>query len=261
MVREKATELAGKLSPSAKNTDLAGLHQIQGLVSGLPLFEALLDSNQTHPYSLYLALCSMAGAVAFLSNARIPPIFRPYSHNDLLASFEEVIAFIRLSISQGLIDNWLGKEFTLTQTPAELRGEASRKRYGATFEISPSPERAFGETADFSAPYLGLMLRSPAGVAPNALVEWGETCLLASEDAIPDLELSRSKGAICENVDSLEDLVPAAGSVLFRVKNDARWFNPGKKLVIKPARQETRAPESATLFIKERPGAAKSHGA
>jgi type VI secretion system protein ImpJ len=256
-VREKATELATKLSPSAKNTDLAGLHQLQWLVSGLPLLEALLESNQTHPYSLYLALCSMAGSVAFLSNARVPPIFSPYNHNDLLASFEEVIGFIRMAISQGLIDNWLGKEFDLTQVAGGVGVEAGKRRYDRSFEISPSLEKAFGDTADFSAPFFGLMLRAPVGVSPNALVEWGESCLLATEDVIPDLEMSRSRGAICENVDSFDDLVPAAGSVLFRVKNDPRWFDPRKMLVLKAAKQETRAPEVATLFIRERSGQAK----
>jgi hypothetical protein len=45
------------------------------------------------------------------------------------------------------------------------------------------------------------------------------------------------------------------------VKNDAQWFDSHKKLVIKPAKQETRAPESATLFIKRRSGKTKEPGA
>jgi hypothetical protein len=101
------------------------------------------------------------------------------------------------------------------------------------------------------------MLRAPVGVSANALVEWGESCLLAAEDVIPDLEMSRSRGANCENVDSLEDLVPLANSVLFRVKNDPRWFDPLKRLVLKAAKQESRAPEAATLFIRERSGQVK----
>ena len=85
------------------------------------------------------------------------------------------------------------------------------------------------------------------------MTEWGESCLLASEDAIPDLETSRSRGAACERVDFVEDLIVAPGSILFRVKNDAKWIDPRKRLVLKPAKQETRMPEAATLFIKKRP--------
>lgn len=257
MVREKATELASKLSPNAKNSDQAGLQQLQWLVSGLPVVEALLESEQTHPYQLYLAFCSMAGSVAFLSNARVPPIFRPYNHNDLFASFEEVIEFIRLALSQGLIDNWVGKEFTLAQSQNGVRADAGKRRLEQSFEISPSLDEVFGESVDFSSPFFGLMLLSAPGVSPNELIEWGESCLLATEDLISDLELSRSKGAICENVDSLEDLVPAPNSVLFRVKNESQWLDPRKKLVLKPAKQETRAPEAVALFIKERSGKGK----
>ena len=46
--------------------------------------------------------------------------------------------------------------------------------------------------------------------------------------------------------------MPAPGSVLFRVKNEGKWINPRNKLVLKPAKQETRMPEAATLFIRKR---------
>jgi type VI secretion system protein ImpJ len=251
-VREKATELASKLSPGAANSDLAGAQQLQWLVSALPLVEVLLESDQAHPYSLYLALCSMAGSVAFLSHARVPPIFHPYDHNDLRTSFDEVLSFIRLALSEGLIENWIGKEFAPAQRRVDKRSEGDPRRSQPTFEIQPALEAAFGAEADFTSPFLALMLRFPPGVSPEAMAEWGESCLLASEDAIADLEASRSKGASCERVDSLVDLVPARGAVLFRVKNDRKWLDPRKKLVLMPAKQETRVPEAATLFVRKR---------
>jgi type VI secretion system protein ImpJ len=239
-VREKATELASRLSPDARYSDLTGLQQLQWLVSGLPLVEALLESDQAHPYALYLAFCSMAGSVAFLSHARVPPIFDPYNHDDLRSSFEEVLSFIQLALSEGLIENWIGQLFT-------KRAEAG-SRPGDQFEIEPSLEKAFGAEADFSAPFLALMLRGPS----DAMTAWGESCLLAGEDTIFDLEVSRSRGASCERVDSLGDLVPTPGSVLFRVKNEGKWLNPSNKLVLKAAKQEASMPDAATLFIKNR---------
>lgn len=246
LVREKATMLASKLSPSAKNSDLAGLHQLQWLVSGLPTVEALLESDRTHPYSLYLAFCSMAGSVAFLSQARVPPIFPAYDHNDLVASFQGVLDFIRRALAEGLIEHWLGREFTVSP------GRSERRVTERIFEIAPTLEAAFGSAADFLAPELGLMVRAPAGVPPESLLEWGESCLLASEDAILYLEESRSRGALCERVNALDDLVPAPNAVLFRVKNESRWFDPRKKLVLKSAKHEMRMPEAVTLFIRER---------
>src|SRR5258707_9125686 len=98
---------------------------------------------------------------------------------------------------------------------------------------------------------MALMLRLPAGMLPDAMTTWGETCVLAREDAIDDLELSRSKGVLCERVYSLDDLVAPPGSVLFRVHNDRKWIDPGRKLVLKPARQETLVPDTVTLFVKK----------
>lgn len=242
LVREKATELARKLRPDAKNNDPASLQTVQWLVAALPPVEALLAGTETHPYALYLALCSMAGSVAFLSDARTPPIFSAYDHGNLRSSFQEVLAFIQLALSQGLIENWIGQPF-------RLRSE--REPY---FELQPSLEKVFGSDADFSSSYVGLMLRGPA----EGMAEWGESCLLAREDAIADLETSRSQGAICERVDALEDLAPAPGTVLFRVKNESKWLDPRRKLVLKGARQETRMPETATLFIRKRTQSRKS---
>ena len=250
-LRETATNLASRLRPDAKNSDLAGLHQLQWLVAGLPPFESMLECEQVHPYSLYLALTSIAGGVAFLCNARVPPIFRPYDHNDLFASFREVIQFIQLALSEGLVESWTGQNFSLVKTQRDKQA-ASEDRREPTYEIAPSLEKVFGADADFTSAYLGLMLRLPASLSPDSMIEWGESCLLASEDTIADLELSRSRGAVCERVDFLEELVPAPGSILFRVKNDAKWIDPRKKLVLKPAKQETRMPEVATLFIKKR---------
>jgi hypothetical protein len=84
------------------------------------------------------------------------------------------------------------------------------------------------------------------------MTAWGESCLLAGTDAIFDLEMSRSRGASCERVDSLGDLVPTPGSVLFRVKNEGKWLNPSNKLVLKAAKQEASMPDAATLFIRNR---------
>ncbi len=64
--------------------------------------------------------------------------------------------------------------------------------------------------------------------------------------------MSRMLGAVCEQVDSIEDLIPAPGCILMRVTNDSHWLAPQKKLVVKSAKQETCTPDSVTLFVKQR---------
>ena len=256
-IRQMATGMATKLSPNARVSNVPGVQQLQWLVSGLPAFEALLQSERSHPYSLYLALCSIAGNVALLSNGRMPPILQPYNHDDLRTSFQEVISFIQLALSEGLVENWVAKDFTLVSSLNETGADFVPGRAAPAYELGPTLGEALGDEADVSAMYLGLMLRLSANVPPDSMVEWGEACLLAPEDAMADLELSRSRGATCERVDLIEDLVVAPGSVLFRVRNDAKWIDPKKKLVLRPAKQETRVPDAITLFVKKRASANK----
>ena len=250
-VRNKATELARNLAPGAKDGDLALVYQLQWLVASLPVLETVLTSENPHPYSLYLALASLAGNVAFLSHARVPPVLQPYRHSELRASFEEVIGFIQLAMAEGLIDNWIRAEFSLRRGD-ELAGSGSRPTGEMCYEIAPSLDGLLGNVADLKAPYFGLMLRASAGMSDAMLVEWGQSCLLATEDLISDLEMSRSLGAQCERVSVLDDLVPDPDSVLLRVKNDPRWLKPDRRLVLKAARQERRFPETVTLFVPKK---------
>ena len=253
LVRDKATALSIRLSPNARSSDMAGLHQFQCLVSALPPVEAAMRSEGAHPYSLYLAFCAMAGSVAFLSSARVPPVFLPYDHFNLRTCFGEVLDFIRQALAEGLIDNWMGKEFRLVRHAIQYPDPVHKRNFESCFELLPNPLEAFGDDADFSATYWGLLLRAPTGASTEPLVEWGESCLLASHDAIDYLEKSRSPGATCEHVDSLEEITPLPGSVLFRVKNDPSLLDPRKKLILKPAKQEMYMPASATLFVRQRP--------
>lgn len=247
-IRSKAVEMARNIGPSARNSNAAELLQLQWLVSALPVLEAMLSSGRVHPFSLYLALCLVAGNVAQFSHGRVPPVFHPYAHNDLYASFQEVLRYVSFSIAEGLVDYWIGKELTPVRAKSGGLGVLEPV---LQFELVPGMAEVFGEKADFSAPFLGLVLRAPAGIPPRAFVEWGETCLLANEDLIPDLELSRSLGAVCEVVDSLDELTATSETVLFRVRNEPKWLDPGKPVIVKPARQEKHMPAEVSLYVKK----------
>jgi type VI secretion system protein ImpJ len=240
VIRRKAGELGqalasgSQLGPSDKHKKE---HQLQSLVAELPAFEALLNSGEAHPFQLHLALCSLAGSVSCLSHARIPAEFAPYDHFNPGASYEAVLGFIRQAIAEGLIENWCEKDFS--RFPAGL------------FEIGPTIQEALPDNADLAHPYFGLMLRVPAGENAAAIREWGKTCILASSDAVQQIEITRDSGLHCEPVDGLDDLSPAPDSVLFRVKIDPRKFNLAQKLVLKSARLEFTTPAAATLCIRK----------
>ena len=59
--------------PIDSDTRLYQERRLHSLMLGLPAFEALLKSRAAHPFPLYVALCSLAGAVATLrSTYRLP---------------------------------------------------------------------------------------------------------------------------------------------------------------------------------------------
>lgn len=57
-------------------------------------------SNQLHPETLYRTLLSLAGELAtFTETRKRPPVFPPYRHDELTATFRPVIAALRQSLS------------------------------------------------------------------------------------------------------------------------------------------------------------------
>ena len=56
--------------------------------------------GQLHPESLYRVLVSLAGELAtFTESRRRPPVFPPYRHDDLYATFRPVMAALRQALS------------------------------------------------------------------------------------------------------------------------------------------------------------------
>ena len=93
--------------------------QIHLLTAALPALEALLRTEQAHPFALYLELCRVAGQVATLGHSLLTPVFPAYVHNDALPSFEQVTQFITRVVREGVPD-------TLRRFAFEQEGEAFR---------------------------------------------------------------------------------------------------------------------------------------
>ena len=82
------------------------------LLAPLPQLEAVLGTDVTHPFFVYLAFCAAAGQVATLGGRLDPPLFPPYDHNDLNASFGEVLAYIRGKVEAGAASSFTVHAFT-----------------------------------------------------------------------------------------------------------------------------------------------------
>src|SRR5438270_2173228 len=105
-LREKALYLADQLRLPATGAragaDREAESLIRSLVASLPLLEAVLGAGASHPYIVYLALCSVAGQVSVMGRSLVPPAFAPYDHNDLRATFEPVLAYISRKVDEGV---------------------------------------------------------------------------------------------------------------------------------------------------------------
>src|SRR5262249_32291479 len=144
---------------------------LQSLVAGLPQLEALLSTGAAHPLPLYLALCGLAGHLASLGVSLVPPLFSAYDHNDLRASFQEVINFAIRMTNEGIPE-------TYTPYPFKFK------------------DRLFGLM--FDEQWLGrrtvLGMRASPGMTDRDIIAWGEECLIGSESVIGSLRDKRIRG-------------------------------------------------------------------
>ncbi len=103
LIHHRAEALAGRASES--NTRGAGDINDFLLLQVCNRYEPLVThfaaaANQIHPETLYRVLLSLAGELAtFTETRKRPPVFPPYRHDDLNATFRPVIAALRQSLS------------------------------------------------------------------------------------------------------------------------------------------------------------------
>lgn len=213
-VRDKAQELAGLAdvqSPGAATRhDLETKGWIRSLTASLLYLEALLNTERpvSHPYQIFLALCSMAGHLSALGTKLVPD--KPfYNHNDLRATFQPVIKFIEQAIEKGLASPYQSFQFTYQDGVYE-------REFKAEWKNRP----------------LILALRGQPGVSENDLIKWGEECLIGSKRHLQSMREKRILGARRTHIKGDGDLVPSRGVVLFALRWDAEFIEPDEVLQI-----------------------------
>ena len=211
-VRDKAQELAGladiQSAGAAMRLDLETKSWIRNLTASLPYLEAVLSTEVSHPYPIFLALCSMAGHLSALGTKLVPD--KPfYNHNDLRASFQPVIRFIEQAIEKGLTSSYQSYPFTYVDGVYEREFEAGWKQRR-----------------------LILGLRGQPGVLEYDLIKWGEECLIGSKRHLQSMREKRILGARRTHIKGDGDLVPSKGVVLFALKADSEFIEPNEVLQI-----------------------------
>lgn len=231
-LRGKAAYLADQvrsLPGSTAGAQIAeGKALVHALVGELPTFEALLSSGTSHPFPLYLALCSLVGHVAGLSRALLPPLLEPYDHNDLYATFEQAQAAITRALNEGVHESYTSHRFILD---------------GDTYRLRFDP--------DWMTRTLVLGVRSPAGAVGFEAEKWMAATVISGETMLLTLRERRQLGAARKRIDSGPDLAPPQGVTLFSLKPEPEFVIPGDELVVvNPG--GGRRPDEIVLYVRNR---------
>ena len=191
-------EAPAAVMPDARGLVLEAERQLRALVVALLPFEAVLYSQRAHPLALYTALCGIAGQVAAVG-AAVPPLFDPYDHDKILASFAQVDAFIVRMLDQIRV-SYAVVPFRYAQ---------------GVFSVDLS-EGMIGET-------LIVGLRPFPGRNERELAQWMAGSIIGSAVHAQSMRERRVLGPSRERVDRVEelDLLAPRGTVLYRVDMDA----------------------------------------
>jgi type VI secretion system protein ImpJ len=241
-VREKALYLSERSRNPQVDTgldfELENKRLVHNLVAALPAFEAQLYTGMSHPYSLYLALCSLAGSIAGVGLSQVPPVFAPYDHTNPHQSFEEVRRYIFQVMAEGISETWATFRF---------------QRDGDVFML---PETSgwsdlvpWGKTP--RQPPLVLALRGPAGSSEKDMLDWGNSCVIGSENIVRSLVSRRILGPQRRHVQALEDLIPGKGTLLFELAADPEFIRKDEDLQVFDRRGDAVLPADVLLFVRK----------
>src|SRR5579875_1165407 len=245
-VRERSRMLADQFRSGAfavDNNEAAELRmKVQALSVGLPALEAALVSGGAHPFTVYLLMCQLAGHLATVTSDFMVPQFSPYRHEDLLATFQPVLHFIRKAVSEAVVESWSSTQF---------------RPVNGVFEAASSAilDDAIAQHAGLDAPVAAIALRVPPGVAEQPVWHWGDNCVIGSSGAIGPLLTTRVSGAERRRVERLPGLAPPRGMILFALGLDENAVKPGEALQLVERFLSEGRPSEAVLYVK-RPQAA-----
>ncbi len=235
-VREKAAYLAERvraLREQGGREEADALRMtIAALVSGLPVFEALIASEAAHPFDVYLALCALMGHSTALTSTLLPPVLQPYDHLEIRRAFDELFKHVTTSLDS------IQQNYT-THSFVEENGE---------FAIRVQPDRV--------AKHLIIGVRQRPGVSEEHTWQWLDAALIASRRRLDELRERRMLGAKRNRItrEASMQLVPGGSMLLVAVRVDPEAIDLDDSIVITNtvARLADARPQELVLYVKTR---------
>ena len=232
-LRDKAAFLSESLQTSSlatgsvaqRNEDLLKI-----IVRQVPHLENILGGEATHPYVFYNALLQLAGDLTALKRGQIAPLFKPYKHEEIFDTFDQVVTFIIQMI------DLIQKNYTVI----------SFKQFNQVFSIQP-PSQIF-EGANFI-----LSLRGTQTFGAPEILQWANNAIIASESCLKSVRDRRILGADRQLIETNTDFGVSSppDGILLSVKNDPDFIKSGDVLCLMNLGDtpETR-PQEILLYAK-----------
>lgn len=198
------------------------------MVSRLLSLEALTNSEQVHPFTLYRELCVIAGTFCAFSRGYMPPIFDPYNHDDLKKTFEPLLGFV---------------DQMLDFVKSASSSFAFRLEEGV-FRINLKPEWLEGDSL-----ILGITL--PAEASSKVMTDWVQKAVIASESMAQKAREKRVLGAPRALVEQAPELglTVTKGKFLLRVNAQSEYLKVGEELqVFNVSDREGARPAEVVLY-------------
>lgn len=232
-LRSKATEwgvrLSGALSEGQSAVASESVTTLRMIVRRLPRLDALLMTEATHPFDLYLALCDIAGELSVIGGQVMLPAFGGYKHGDPLTAFQAVTSYIDAALRQ-LRTPYVSVAF---EHPAPGR-----------FVIVIQPDHLRMTSLVIGA-------RLGAGQDVAGVREWFDTAVIGGASRIAAMRDNAVIGAERSAIGSAPelDLLAPPNMVLFRVATAAGFVATGDVLEINQANRELSEPAELRLFL------------
>lgn len=199
------------------------------IVSRIVVLEAFYLSEKSHPFEVYRELCISAGTYCSLSQGEVPPVFAPYNHNDLKASFDPVINFIQSMIEK-------------VKNPAIPVPFQKNDRI-----FSCALKEEWLTSKDL---IIGIKVGST--ITPALANRWLRGAIIASQSTVPQAKEKRILGAeriIVQQVASL-GLLESSSQILASISVDPEFIKAGEDLqIFNPSDTDETRPEEITLYI------------
>ena len=232
-LRERAAALADRLlaAPGAEPPGGGPLDALKAMVGGLPRLEALLLAERVHPFLVYLALCDLSGALAWLGGQPVPPPPPPYHHDDPLPAFATLVHFL-LRMVERVREGYRVHRFR----------RVGDNRFALTLEAGM-----------IGAGGLVIGARAGAGTPVAEMHAWLAEALIGSRAAMPAISQRRLRGAARARIDAAEELglVPPPGMALIRISPDPEFVLPDQPFELAGSGNE---PAELLLYTADAPG-------